>query len=150
MTSQPTVVVLDHGSGNVRSAVRALERSFRRRHLQYGWRSHASNILSFINYRADLFLVNLLLNLWLVPLYGLMGAAWATLLNRLLNAGVFFVLRDKNLVSVPLAPLATGLLCSAVAWGASYVLPVHPFVKMGVFIAIYAPVALFMMRGSRI
>ena len=27
MTSQPTVVVLDHGSGNVRSAVRALERA---------------------------------------------------------------------------------------------------------------------------
>lgn len=37
-------------------------RGFRWRHLQYGWRSHASNVLSFINYRADLFLVNLLLS----------------------------------------------------------------------------------------
>ncbi|MDD4170409.1 MAG: sugar transferase [Desulfotomaculaceae bacterium] len=30
--------------------------------LGYGWKAHLSNILTFINYRADLYLVNLLLN----------------------------------------------------------------------------------------
>lgn len=90
--------------------------------------------------------VNLALNLWLVPLYGLMGAAWATLINRLLNAGVFFALRDRELVSVPLQPLAAGLLCAGVSWGASYMLPSMPLVKMALFVVIYAPVALIMMR----
>lgn len=94
--------------------------------------------------------VNLALNLVLVPLYGLMGAAWATLLNRLLNAGVFFVLRDRELVTVPLRPLTLGLLCSAAAWVVSLPLPVAPVVKMAVFIAVYAPVALLMMRRAHI
>lgn len=44
-------------------------RIFRRRHLTYGSQSHASNILSFINYRADIFLVNLLLNPAAVGVY---------------------------------------------------------------------------------
>src|SRR5690606_7561315 len=38
------------------------QRGCRWRQLQHGWRSHASNDLARINYRADLFLVNLLLS----------------------------------------------------------------------------------------
>nr|WP_301898537.1 flippase [Pseudidiomarina sp. 1ASP75-14] len=35
--------------------------SYSRKTLSYGWKAHLSNILSFVNYRADIFLVNLFL-----------------------------------------------------------------------------------------
>ncbi|RBP20320.1 O-antigen/teichoic acid export membrane protein [Marinobacter pelagius] len=35
--------------------------TYARRTLSYGWRAHLSNILAFINYRADIFLVNFFL-----------------------------------------------------------------------------------------
>lgn len=34
---------------------------YARRNLSYGWKAHLSNILAFVNYRADIFLVNLFL-----------------------------------------------------------------------------------------
>ncbi|WP_421911080.1 flippase [Marinobacter sp.] len=36
-------------------------REYSRKTLTYGWKAHLSNILAFVNYRADIFLVNLLL-----------------------------------------------------------------------------------------
>lgn len=36
--------------------------SYTKRCINYGWKAHLSNILTFINYRADLFLVNFFLN----------------------------------------------------------------------------------------
>ena len=35
---------------------------YTRKSLSYGWKAHLSNILAFVNYRADIFLVNLFLN----------------------------------------------------------------------------------------
>jgi O-antigen/teichoic acid export membrane protein len=35
---------------------------YARRCLDFGWRAHLSNVLTFLNYRADLFLVNLLMS----------------------------------------------------------------------------------------
>lgn len=93
---------------------------------------------------------NLALNLVLVPRFGMLGAAWATLINRVLNAGVFFALRDRQLVSVPLRPIAAAALCSGVAWLASYLLPAAPLWRMGLFVLLYAPVAIFAMRRTRL
>ena len=53
--------------------------------------------------------VNVALNLWLVPRFGMLGAAWATLANRLLNAAVFFVMRDRDLVSIPVRHVAAAI-----------------------------------------
>jgi len=93
---------------------------------------------------------NLALNLVLVPRFGMLGAAWATLINRVLNAGVFFALRDRQLVSVPLRPIAAAALCSGAAWLASYLLPAAPLWRMGLFVLLYAPVAIFAMRRTRL
>ena len=40
-----------------------------RRCILYGWKAHLSNILAYVNYRADVFLVNLFLNPALVGIY---------------------------------------------------------------------------------
>lgn len=93
---------------------------------------------------------NLALNLVLVPRFGMMGAAWATFFNRVLNASIFFGLRDRRMVSVPLGTLALAVLWAAVAWGASYLLPATPLLKMGLFVVVYAPVALLRMRWARL
>ncbi|MEX0373683.1 oligosaccharide flippase family protein [Spiribacter roseus] len=37
-------------------------RDYRRQTVGYGWKAHLSNILAFVNYRADIFLVNFFLN----------------------------------------------------------------------------------------
>lgn len=37
-------------------------RGYWRRCLEYGWKAHLSNVLTFLNYRADVFLLNYLLN----------------------------------------------------------------------------------------
>lgn len=44
----------DEGAGSLRSYSRST--------LGYGWKVHLSNILAFVNYRSDIFLVNLLLS----------------------------------------------------------------------------------------
>jgi O-antigen/teichoic acid export membrane protein len=37
-------------------------RDYRRKTIGYGWKAHLSNIMAFVNYRADIFLVNFFLN----------------------------------------------------------------------------------------
>lgn len=67
---------------------------YRRKTIQYGWKAHLSNIMAFVNYRADIFLVNFFLNpvatgLYVVAvqiaegLWMLSHAASAVLLPRL-------------------------------------------------------------------
>lgn len=94
--------------------------------------------------------LNLVLNLILVPRYGMMGAAWATFFNRVLNAGIFFALRDVELVKVPLRPLAAAGLCAGAAWLASSLLPAAPIWRMALFVVLYAPVAILAMRRARL
>lgn len=43
--------------------------AYGKRCIRYGWKAHLSNILAFVNYRADVFLVNLFLNPALVGIY---------------------------------------------------------------------------------
>lgn len=44
------------------SEKRVAGRHYRKKTIGYGWKAHLSNILAFLNYRADIFLVNLFLN----------------------------------------------------------------------------------------
>ncbi len=46
--------------GNVRESYDST--GYVKRCLNYGWRSHLSNVITFLNYRADIFLVNMLIN----------------------------------------------------------------------------------------
>lgn len=43
--------------------------AYGRRCIQYGWKAHLSNILAYVNYRADVFLVNFFLNPALAGIY---------------------------------------------------------------------------------
>lgn len=94
-------------------------------------------------------LANLALNVWLVPRYGMLGAAWATMANRVLNAIVFWLIRDRRLVEVPVGALAGALTVSGVAWGLASLVPSPPLGQMAVFVVLYAPTALVAMRRLR-
>ncbi|HSP28946.1 MAG TPA: polysaccharide biosynthesis C-terminal domain-containing protein, partial [Ilumatobacteraceae bacterium] len=93
-------------------------------------------------------LVNVALNLWLVPRYGMAGAAWSTMINRLLNFLVFFAIRDRALVSIPFAAFVQAVAWSLVLWLATTSLPVGDTWRMAVFVVGYAPIALLAMRRS--
>lgn len=98
-------------------------------------------------------LVNLALNIVLVPVFGLMGAAWATLINRLFNVVVFYLTRDRSLLAVPVWTLVHALAWSLLAWAAVGFLPVPVIAKMAGFVAVYAPIAIIAMRkidGARL
>lgn len=43
-------------------SARSSSSSYGRRSISYGWKAHLSNILAFLNYKVDIFLVNLLLD----------------------------------------------------------------------------------------
>jgi O-antigen/teichoic acid export membrane protein len=43
--------------------------TYGKRCIQYGWKAHLSNMLAYVNYRADVFLVNIFLNPALVGIY---------------------------------------------------------------------------------
>ena len=59
-----TVCVLLGRNNNLTQQIRQTRSLsiYTRKSLSYGWRAHLSNILAFINYRADIFLVNFLMN----------------------------------------------------------------------------------------
>lgn len=59
--------------------------------------------------------VNVILNVLLVPPFGMEGAALATLANYAFNATVFYVLRDRQISALHLAPFARAGGASAVA-----------------------------------
>jgi O-antigen/teichoic acid export membrane protein len=118
--------------------------SYLNRHLELGKRF---GLLSGIRMAGAL--LNLALNLVLVPRFGMMGAAWATLANRVVNAIVFWIVRDRRLVAVPVSTLAAALAASGAAWGASAPWGLPPLAAMGVFVAVYAPTALLAMRRLR-
>jgi O-antigen/teichoic acid export membrane protein len=47
---------------NEKSATGTYNNDYKRKSFTYGWKANISNILAFVNYRADIFLVNFLLN----------------------------------------------------------------------------------------
>ncbi|MBX3141212.1 MAG: oligosaccharide flippase family protein [Trueperaceae bacterium] len=93
---------------------------------------------------------NVGLNFVLIPTMGIIGAAWATLGNRVLNGLIFYLTRDRQLVSIPVTTLARAGFLSLVAWLVSYWLPVSELWRCLVFIAVYAPPALLALwAGAR-
>lgn len=92
--------------------------------------------------------VNIALNLVLIPRWGIVGAAWATLGSRILNGVVFYLTRDRHLVTIPLATILSALVLSAVAWQVSINLPVSNLWRCLAFIGIYAPPALWALWRS--
>lgn len=93
--------------------------------------------------------VNVALNFWLIPAYGMVGAALATLVNRVLNALVFFAIRDRALVAIPWRSMAWALACSLALWGCTSLIPAGPLVQMSAYVVLYAPVALIAMKRAR-
>lgn len=90
-------------------------RDYRRKTVGYGWKAHLSNIMAFVNYRADIFLVNFFLNpaatgLYVVAvqiaerLWMLSQAASTVLLPRLSamheNPGARLALTRKSFLAV--------------------------------------------------
>lgn len=118
--------------------------SYLNRHLELGKRFGTLSAVTMIGSA-----VNVALNLWLVPRFGMIGAAWATLANRSLNAVMFFVIRDRQLVSIPAGHLTAAIGGSLAVWAIAELLPGPPAVAMIAFVAIYAPAALLAMRRTR-
>jgi len=118
--------------------------SYLNRHLELGKRFGTLSGIMIIGS-----LVNLGLNIVLVPRYGMLGAAWATMANRVLNGVVFFVIRDRTLVSLPVRVMAGAGAWSLAVWAATVLAPVSARVAMLVYVVLYAPVALIAMRRAR-
>ena len=93
--------------------------------------------------------VNVVLNVALVPGFGMMGAATATLANRMLNTAIFFVLRDSELTQVAVRPFAAAMGLAVAAYGLSAWLPVAAEVSMVIFVGVYAGVTLWVLLRSR-
>ncbi|MCH2556022.1 MAG: flippase [Alcanivorax sp.] len=96
--------------------------------LSYGWKAHLSNIVTFVNYRADIFLVNLLLSpastgVYVIAvqiaerLWMLSQAASAVLLPRLSamrdNPEGRLALTNKGALAVTLATALISILAAA-------------------------------------
>ena len=90
--------------------------------------------------------VNLLLNLVLVPVYGVMGAAWATLINRAFNLLVFYATRDRDLVAIPVGAYLRALGLSLALWVGTSLLPGDVLVRMLLFAVPYGLFALYAMK----
>lgn len=92
--------------------------------------------------------LNVVLNLLLIPRFGVRGAAFATLGNYVATATIFWLMRDRELVRLPLRDIATVVLLTCCALVASQL-------AMGtrravVFVVVYsAGAGLFVFRQFR-
>jgi O-antigen/teichoic acid export membrane protein len=80
--------------------------------------------------------LNLILNLILVPAYGIVGAAMATLAAYAFVTLAFFLSVHRQ-ARVPFGDLTCSLLLAVTAWGTSN-LVVDPWASAGVFIMVYS------------
>ncbi|MFO7543923.1 MAG: oligosaccharide flippase family protein [Trueperaceae bacterium] len=118
--------------------------SYLNRHLELGKRFSTLSAITLAGAT-----VNVALNLWLVPRYGMLGAAWATAANRVFNAVVFFAIRDRALVAIPLGTMGAAATVALTVWWVSARLPVAPTYQMLAYVAMYAPLALFLLVRRR-
>lgn len=93
-------------------------------------------------------LVNLILNLVLVPTIGVMGAAWATMVNRAFNVIVFYATRDRALVAIPVGAYAQALSLALLLWAGTAATSIGDLPRMTLFVTVYGLVALFVMRRT--
>lgn len=90
--------------------------------------------------------LNLALNILLVPMYGILGAAWATMVARAVNGAAFFVTRDREVTEIPLRPLVAAGGLSTVLWLSLYLSGLATVWQCIFFVLVYAVVALFQLR----
>ena len=90
---------------------------------------------------------NVVLNIVLIPRFGMAGAAFATLVNQSFNSAVFLVGRDRGLVRIQLRPLLAAVALSGLAWLVSRLAVHHDALAVGLFIVVYAAGALSALRG---
>lgn len=93
--------------------------------------------------------LNVGLNIVLVPRYGMVGAASATLANYAFNAAVFYLTRDRELATVRLGPLGAALGTSFVLWLGLWWLTLGDALTMIVFAVLYAAVAVLRLLQRR-
>lgn len=91
--------------------------------------------------------VNIVVTWLLVPLYGIIGAAFGTLANYALNVVVFYFTRDKRLGSLHLPPFLLAGAGSGAGWALSLIPKQDaPLLQMGIFVGFYTLVALAAVR----
>jgi O-antigen/teichoic acid export membrane protein len=83
-------------------------------------------------------LLNLALNLLLIPRFGMLGAASATLANYVFNAAAFYLTRDRALTGIHLAPLLQAGGLAAASWLAAWAVPGGDVPAMVTFVVVYA------------
>lgn len=93
--------------------------------------------------------VNVAMNIALVPVFGMIGAATATLTNRTLNTVIYFVVRDRGLTPIATRPFILATLLAAVAYGLSSLPPFGVPVSMAVFVGVYGSGALLVLLRYR-
>ncbi len=92
--------------------------------------------------------LNAVLNLVLIPRFGVRGAALATLGNYVTTATIFWLIRDRGLVRLPVRDIATVLLLTSCALAASRA--AVGTTSAAVFIVVYsAGASLFVFRRYR-
>lgn len=87
-------------------------------------------------------IVNVGLNLLLVPRYGMTGAALATLANYVFNCSVFFATRDRVLGALNVWPFAVSAAAAALGFATGGLLFESEILRMSVFVAGYGLTAL--------
>ncbi len=120
-------------------------KTYLNRHLELNKRYGVISMVSSIGA-----LVNLALNIALIPRMGMLGAAYATLGNYVVAGSIFFIIRDQHLVRFPYRDILGALGLSFVAWLPSRALAL-PVYQVAVFILIYLlGLGTMVLGGSRI
>ena len=93
--------------------------------------------------------VNVGLNIVLVPRLGLLGAAIATLVNRVLNTSVYFVMRNRSLTRINVTTFRNAALLAGGAYATASILPVGDIFAMATFVGLYGVGAVWTLLRSR-
>lgn len=82
--------------------------------------------------------LNVVLNILLIPRYGIAGAAVATLANQAVNTAIFLARMDRSLARVEVRPLLAALALAGAAWLVSRLAGQHDVLAVALFIVVYA------------
>ncbi len=96
---------------------------------------------------------NLLLNIALIPAYGVHGAAWATLLTWSAYLAVCWIVADReHRLPIPVAPYGALLGAMVAVYAAAAVFRVHGFLLQalldGIWVTVFAGVAALILRSE--
>ncbi len=120
-------------------------RSYMNRHIELQKRFAILSIVTSIGA-----VVNLGLNLVLIPRYGLEGAAIATLADFIVVTIIYFFMRDFKFIKIPYLDLVACFALSAVAYSLPRIVAQNVWVEAGGFIFIYALGCFIVLFGETI